>query len=362
MQKKKIIVGLSGGVDSAVTAYLLKQEGHEVIGVFMRNWDDDSNHCTNVTDEADAHQVCKKIGIEFQTVNFSRAYMDKVFSSMLNDLRRGYTPNPDILCNQEIKFNVLLDYALEQNADYLATGHYAQIKNFHGQPALASACDQNKDQTYFLCRLPQKALKHIQFPIGGLQKSAVRSIASEIPLNNANKKDSTGICFIGERKFSEFISEYLLDRPGDIINEQQQILGQHRGLFYYTIGQRKGLSIGGQKNCAEQPWFVLKKDIKKNTVIVGQGEKHPLLYRKILTAKDIHWLIDPKPVAKTLQVHARIRHRQSLQEAKVEIKENHMIVEFTNAQRAITPGQSIALYIENICIASAIIEESPDDN
>ena len=253
MQKKKIIVGLSGGVDSAVTAHLLKQKGHDVIGVFMRNWDDDNNHCSNATDEADAHQVCKKIGIEFQTVNFSQAYMDKVFSSMLNDLQRGHTPNPDILCNQEIKFNVLLDYAMEQNADYLATGHYAQIKNFHGKPALASACDQNKDQTYFLCRLPQKALKHIQFPIGELEKSAVRKIANNIQLNNANKKDSTGICFIGERKFSEFISEYLLDQPGNIINEQQHILGQHRGLFYYTIGQRKGLSIGGQKTALNNP-------------------------------------------------------------------------------------------------------------
>ena len=269
MQKKKIIVGLSGGVDSAVTAHLLKKKGHDVIGVFMRNWDDSDNHCSNVTDEADARQVCEKIGIKFQTVNFSQAYMDKVFSSMLNDLRRGHTPNPDILCNQEIKFNVLLDYAMEQNADYLATGHYAQIKSFHGKPALASARDENKDQTYFLCRLPQKALQYIQFPIGALEKSAVRKIANSIQLNNANKKDSTGICFIGERKFSEFISEYLLDQPGNIVDEQQKILGQHRGLFYYTIGQRKGLSIGGQKNCAEQPWFVIKKDIKKNQGPVG---------------------------------------------------------------------------------------------
>lgn len=360
MHRKRIVVGLSGGVDSAVTACLLKKQDHELIGVFMRNWHDDESHCTNAIDEQDARKVCVDLNIPFHTVDFSKNYMDKVFVSMLADLQRGYTPNPDILCNQEIKFKVLLDYAMTHDADYLATGHYAQIKALNGEPALAEAADANKDQTYFLSRLPRSALSKILFPIGAYKKPEIRRLAQSFSLDNAAKKDSTGICFVGERRFRDFISEHLLDKPGNIIDDSGSVIGQHRGLFYYTIGQRKGLAIGGRSEADELPWFVLAKDMQHNQLIVGQGDQHPALYKQSLIAKHVHWLTQPMKSNSPIQAYARIRHRQSLQHATVRIDDDRLDAQFVQPQRAITPGQSIAVYQDHFCIASAIIEASTE--
>ena len=282
--------------------------------------------------------------------------MDKVFTYMLDDLKRGHTPNPDILCNQEIKFKVLLEYAQKQKADFLATGHYAQIATFHGQPALACAADENKDQTYFLCRIPRAALPHILFPIGHLPKQNVRKIAQAAGLTTACKKDSTGICFIGERKFQDFISNYLLDQPGEIIDPNGKIIGKHRGLFYYTIGQRKGLQIGGKQGYAEKPWFVTQKDMKTKQLHVAQGEDNPKLYRNELTATKLHYLVEPDCLPKSFNAQARIRHRQPMQDVQIVIQGDTLQATFMQAQRAVTPGQSIAIYQKNICIMSAIIQ------
>ena len=352
MHTKHVVVGLSGGVDSAVTACLLQQAGHRVTGVYMRNWHDDHGHCPSAEDA-----VCAHLGIALQTVDFSQAYMDKVFVRMLADLQQGLTPNPDILCNEAIKFKVLLDYAMAQGADYLATGHYATLEDWHGHPALASAIDTNKDQTYFLCRMPRDALTKVLFPIGGYKKSEIRALAQQYQLDNARKKDSTGICFIGERRFQHFISEHLLDKPGDIVDENQRVLGQHRGLFYYTLGQRKGLGLGGKQAYAEAPWFVLRKDMANNRLLVGQGDQHPALFRQTLTASRVHWLTDAQHWHNPQVVDARIRHRQPLQTATVRIEGDCLHAHFASAQRAITAGQSIAIYRDGICIASAIIED-----
>ena len=358
MQGKKIIVGLSGGVDSAVAAYQLTHAGHTVHGLFMQNWDDKDNHCSNAVDMQDAIHICNKLNLPFAAVNFSQAYMKKVFSCMLEDLNRGYTPNPDILCNQEIKFKVLLEYVLAQQADFLATGHYAQISIFHGQPALACAVDENKDQTYFLCRLPKTALQHILFPIGRLQKPQVRQIAQSVALKNAHKKDSTGICFIGERKFQDFISNYLLDKPGEILDTYGRVIGKHRGLFYYTIGQRKGLHIGGKLGYAEKPWFVIHKDKTTNQLHVAQGADNPALFKQILIANRLHYLVEQDCLSTSFSAQARIRHRQALQNVKIIIDGDQLQAIFTQPQRAITPGQSIAIYQKNICIMSAIIQHA----
>ena len=360
MQKSKILVGMSGGVDSSVTAYLLKSQGHDVEGLFMRNWDDDDNHCSNQTDEKDARNICQQLGIPFHTVNFSQAYMDKVFSQMLVELKRGHTPNPDILCNQEIKFKVMLDYAKHFQADYLATGHYANVTTWHGEKALATATDQTKDQTYFLCRIPRACLQRILFPIGAYCKEEIRTIAKQQKLVTAKKKDSTGICFVGERKFSDFIRQYLLDRPGDIVDQNGRIVGKHRGLFYYTLGQRKGLDIGGLQNYAEKPWFVAQKNTKTNQIMVVQGQDHPLLYHHKLRAGHLHWLVEPEKITFPLQAKARIRHRQPCQAATIWLEKDSLIAQFAEKQRAITPGQSICVYLDHVCIASAIIEGTYD--
>ena len=357
MQKKHIIVGLSGGVDSSVTACLLKKQGHHVTGVYMKNWDDDQAQCTSLSDEQDAKHVCEQLDIDFSTVNFSKDYMDKVFAHMLSDLKKGHTPNPDILCNQEIKFKVLLDYALKNNAEFLATGHYANIESTQGNNKLMMAKDQNKDQTYFLSRMPKEALNKVLFPIGNHQKSEIRELAKQFKLENALKKDSTGICFIGERKFSDFISDYLLNKPGIITDEKGHPIGKHNGLFYYTIGQRKGLGIGGMQNTPENPWFVVEKDMENNTLICVQGDKHPALYHHGLSAQDIHWLINPDDLGDRFEAKVRIRHRQSLQNAKITIQNSLLIAHFETQQRAIAPGQSIVMYIGQCCIGSAIIEK-----
>lgn len=356
MKKSKILVGMSGGVDSSVTALLLNQQGHDVHGLFMRNWDDEDNHCSNQTDEKDARGICDQLSIPFHTVDFSQDYMDKVFTHMLHALKRGHTPNPDILCNQEIKFKVMLDYAKQFQADYLATGHYAQIATWREQHALAAATDPLKDQTYFLCRIPRDCLDRVLFPIGQYHKEEIRALARKHKLLTAQKKDSTGICFVGERKFNDFISEYLLDRPGDIIDEHGHVLGRHRGLFYYTLGQRKGLELGGQRNYQEKPWFVAAKNIRNNQIIVVQGQDHPSLFHDKLYAKHLHWLVDPQSITLPLQAEARIRHRQLRQPVTIWLEDDKLIAQFSAKQRAITPGQSLCIYVDHICIASAIIE------
>jgi tRNA-specific 2-thiouridylase len=358
MNKKKIMIGLSGGVDSAVTASILKSQGHDLEGVFMRNWDDDDSACQATTDLHDVEKLCDQLAIPLHTVNFSKDYMDRVFAIMLEELKQGLTPNPDILCNQEIKFDVLLKYVHKHAAQMLATGHYARITRHHGAPALTRSVDDNKDQTYFLCRMPQEALRHVLFPIGIYDKPTIRDMAQKIHIPQANKPDSTGICFIGERKFRDFISQYLLDVPGDIVDTHGERIGRHKGLFFYTIGQRKGLSIGGRKHCAEQPWFVVEKHMQENRLVVAQGDAHPSLYGDRLKAKSIHWLVDPDTLSQQMHVQAQIRHRQPLQAATVEWSSDELIATFEQPQRAITPGQSIAIYQNEICCGSAIISGS----
>jgi tRNA-specific 2-thiouridylase len=283
-KKKKIIVGLSGGVDSAVTALLLKEAGHEITGVFMQNWMNDFNdpYCTSEQDLSDAKAVCQFLDIPFRVVNFAENYWNRVFQHCLDEFAKGRTPNPDIGCNREIKFKVFLDYALAEGADYLATGHYASVVEKDNQYCLMKARDLNKDQTYFLYTLHQDALKHVFFPLAHYLKPEVRALAKAKGLPNYNKKDSTGICFIGERRFKDFLSEYLLAQPGPIETLAGEVLGQHSGLMFYTLGQRKGLGLGGRAQGLEEPWYVIGKDVTRRALIVGQGEHHPHLYAQSL--------------------------------------------------------------------------------
>lgn len=352
----KIIVGISGGVDSSVAALLLKQQGHEVIGVFMKNWqeEDDDENCSSAMDYQDALRVCQKIGIPLKTINFSQAYMDRVFKVSLHMLQKGMTPNPDILCNQEIKFKCFFDACLNMQADYIATGHYARIQNNGSSIKLLRAIDYNKDQTYFLYTLSQKILSKIIFPIGELPKEKVRSIAQQAQLSTHNKKDSTGICFIGERNFKEFIGQYILKSPGDIVDTYSKKLGQHDGLSFYTIGQRAGLNIGGKKGYQEKPWYVLKKDLVKNQLIVGQDHNHPLLMHHELICTDVHW-INPKQEQQK-NYSAKIRYRQQDGPCSIQILNNKKAkVIFEEPQRAITPGQAIVFYNNNECLGGATI-------
>lgn len=352
--KKSIVVGLSGGVDSSVTAILLQESGHDVRGVFMKNWHDEDNHCSLEQDEHDVRAVCEARNIPLTVLDLTQDYADKVFQIMLDELARGLTPNPDILCNQEIKFATLLHYVTEQGADYLATGHYAALCSYHNRIALAQAVDQNKDQTYFLSRMPRTALSQVLFPLGRKTKPQVRALAEKHQLINAEKKDSTGICFIGKRKYQDFISQYLLDKPGDIVSDQGHILGKHRGLFYYTIGQRKGLEIGGRRGDIEAPWFVIRKDLSSNTLIVAQGSNHPGLYHTTLEGGNLHW--HHRPAKEHLHCLASIRHRQKPVPCKVTLQEhNSCVVTFDQPQRAITPGQYICLYDGNVVLGNAQI-------
>lgn len=374
---KTIIVGMSGGVDSSVAALLLKQQGHPVEGLFMKNWEeDDDNHndyCSASEDLAMAEAVCDKLDIPLHVVNFSKQYWDSVFEDFLQELRQGRTPNPDILCNREIKFKVFLEYALSLGADFIATGHYADCasdsKNNHNNDnasasangandnayphQLLKAKDLSKDQSYFLYTISQKALQHTLFPLGGLLKTEVRQLAETFGLPNYKRKDSTGICFIGERPFKTFLSRYFKDEPGPMLTPDNQILGQHQGLMYYTLGQRQGLGIGGKTNADEAPWYVVAKDQTKNALIVAQGE-HPLLYKNHLEAIHCHW-IQAEPKASEFQCQAKIRYRQKDQNCLVKIKGTAVEVQFEEAQRAITPGQSVVFYDNNICLGGGII-------
>ena len=350
--KKHIIVGISGGVDSSVAALLLKQAGHKVTAVFMKNWEETAadGQCPAEQDIADASAVCEKLAIPLQLVNFADEYWQRVFSLFLDDLQQGYTPNPDILCNKEIKFKAFLDYAKQQGADYIATGHYVRSSGSN----LLKGIDAQKDQSYFLYALKAQQLAHSIFPVGHLEKSQVRKIAAEAGLVTQAKKDSTGICFIGERKFKQFLSDYLPAQPGNIETISGTIIGRHDGLMFYTIGQRQGLNIGGQSGMPEAAWYVVNKDLQRNVLLVVQGD-HPLLYRSELLATHITWIADQPPQL-PLHCWAKTRYRQADQTCVVEAYEHdQLLVKFTTPQRAVTPGQSIVFYQDDLCLGGGII-------
>ncbi len=354
--QKHIVLGLSGGVDSSVTALLLTQQGYRVTAVFMQNWEaeQDDPYCQAEADLTDARAVCDKLGIPLKTVNFAKEYWDRVFTYFLDELAKGRTPNPDIFCNQEIKFKAFLSYALELGADAIATGHYAQLEKQQDLVLLKKGLDDTKDQSYFLYRLNQHQLSHSEFPLGKLEKKSVRALASEAGLITSQKKDSTGICFIGERKFNQFVKEYLLAQPGDIETDTGKVIGSHQGLMFYTLGQRQGLGIGGHKNYSEAPWYVLHKDLNRNTLIVGQDPEHPLLMQSSLHCEQIHWIAQ-KPNENFI-CHAKIRYRQKEQPCTVtQVADDRYQVTFEQPQRAITPGQSVVFYHQDICLGGGII-------
>jgi len=358
---KKVIIGLSGGVDSSVAAYLLKKEGYIVEALFMKNWeeDDSSEYCHASKDLEDARAVCALLHIKLHTANFSAEYWDEVFENFLQEYKAGRTPNPDILCNREIKFKAFLDYAITLGADYIATGHYARIQYQDNYPLLLKGVDSNKDQSYFLYAINEYALSKSLFPIGGLSKPEVRHIAHTLGFANHKKKDSTGICFIGERRFKDFLSQYLKPNPGYIETLEGKIIGQHEGLMYYTLGQRQGLKIGGLKDTASQPWYVAAKDMNRNVLIAVQGYHHPLLYTTTIILKKIHWINRTAYKDYTLQnLSAKIRYRQS--DAPCVLSTNttkeEFIVTFKEPQRAATPGQSIVFYNEAHCLGGGIID------
>jgi tRNA-specific 2-thiouridylase len=353
----QVFIGLSGGVDSAVAALLLKQAGHRLTAVFMKNWDEDdeAGYCPAEADLADARGVCELLDIELQTVSFSAEYWNRVFSYFLDEYRAGRTPNPDITCNQEIKFRAFLDYALGRGADAIATGHYAQTGS-NGTVRLLRGRDRNKDQTYFLHRLDQSQLGKSLFPIGHLEKSAVRDMAMRAGFRNHDKKDSTGICFIGERKFSDFLAHYLPRQPGEIRTLDDVVIGEHQGLVFYTLGQRQGLGVGGKKDTTGAPWYVVEKDMEHNILRVAQGVDHPALYKRSLHASQLHWIAG-QPPEMPLACTARIRYRQPDQPCRVSITApDQALVEFEQPQRAITPGQSVVFYDAEVCLGGGIID------
>jgi len=352
--KKRVVVGLSGGVDSSVAAWLLKEQGYDVLGVFLKNWEDDDNteQCTARQDFLDVLAVAEVLGIEVEAVNFSAEYKERVFSYFLAEYSAGRTPNPDVLCNAEIKFKAFLDYALKLGADFIATGHYAgKGKDRTGQATLLRAADLNKDQSYFLYRLNQRQLNPSLFPLSGMQKPEVRQLAEKIGLPNFAKKDSTGICFIGERNFREFLERYLPRLPGEMYTPEGKAVGEHQGLMYYTIGQRQGLMIGG----AGEPWFVAGKDMADNRLIVVQGHDHPLLYRSSLRAMDLSWVSEQAPDP-SLSYSAKTRYRQIDAPCHIGFSDaGQMDVIFDSPQWAVTPGQSVVIYQGQICMGGGII-------
>ncbi|MFC1602462.1 tRNA 2-thiouridine(34) synthase MnmA [Pseudomonadota bacterium] len=359
--KGRVIVGMSGGVDSSVAALMLKEQGWAVEGLFMKNWeqDDTTEYCSAEEDLKDAQAVADHLNIPLNSVNFSAEYWDSVFESFLTEYKAGRTPNPDVLCNREIKFKAFLDYALTLGADYIATGHYARTVQKPDGVRMQRGIDEGKDQTYFLYMLGQPQLRHSLFPLGNLLKSEVRAIAKEAGFLNHKKKDSTGICFIGERKFSDFLSQYLAPNPGPIETPEGKYIGEHQGLMHYTLGQRKGLGIGGQPGASEAPWFVVRKDIRRNRLLVAQQHDHPLLLSNGLKASQLHWVSGLAPQETPFTCTARIRHRQPLQACTITHLESGICqVHFEHNQRAITPGQSIVFYLDNDCLGGGIIEQT----
>jgi len=346
---KKVVVGMSGGVDSSVAAYLLKEQGYEVMGLFMKNWEEKNAEgiCQSTQDYEDALRVCQALDIPLYTVNFVQEYWDRVFSQFVEDLKCGYTPNPDVLCNKEIKFDVFFEKAKTLGADFLATGHYCRTDGKN----LLKGLDPNKDQSYFLYAVDRAVFPQVLFPVGELEKPQVRSIAKKLNLATHAKKDSTGICFIGKRNFKEFISQYIPYHPGDFENTNGKIIGRHDGAAYYTPGQRKGLGIGGPG----EAWFVVDKDVKRNVVLIEQGEDHPALYASELTAKEPTFLPETLPY----KCKAKIRYRQEDQPCTILLaNESEIHVQFDEPQRAITPHQSIVFYDGDICLGGALIQRS----
>lgn len=362
--KQKVIIGMSGGVDSSVAALRLLEQGWQVEGLFMKNWeeDDEAEYCAAAEDLADAQAVADQLGIRLHTVNFATEYWDRVFAYFLAEYRAGRTPNPDVLCNREIKFRAFLDHALGLGADYIATGHYAAIARDDQGSHLMRAVDEDKDQTYFLYMLGQRALRHSLFPLGEIPKPQVRRIAAAAGFVNARKKDSTGICFIGERRFKDFLANYLPANPGPIRTPGGQTIGEHQGLMYYTLGQRQGLGIGGVAGAPDEPWFVVGKDLEHNILIAAQGHDNPLLFTSGLLASQLHWTLGQAP-GESFHALARCRHRQPLQACHVSLQgDERMQVIFDQPQRAITPGQSVVLYHERECLGGGTIESSATPN
>ena len=353
----RVVVGMSGGVDSSVAAYLLKQQGHDVIGVFMNNWEEDGV-CTAEADYRDVRDVCDRLAIPYYSVSFADRYRERVFSHFLEEYRRGRTPNPDVMCNREIKFAPLLELALSLEAEKLATGHFAGVeKRADGKYHLLRAKDENKDQTYFLCTITQQQLSKALFPVTDLTKAEIREIAREAGIPVYQKKDSTGVCFIGERNFKQFLSGYLPAKPGDICSLEGEKVGRHDGLMYYTLGQRRGLGIGGRGTC--ERWFVVAKDLKNNRLIVSQGADSALLFTRDGMAEAPSWIAGEPPVGpgEEMSCLARFRHRQPLQKITLRNEGDRVFMRYDEPQRAVTPGQTVAFYRDDECLGGATITE-----
>lgn len=354
-KNQTVVIGMSGGVDSSVSALLLKEQGYRVLGLFMKNWEetDENGFCSSAADSDDARRVCDQLEIPFYSVNFVEDYRKQVFDDFIKDFQRGLTPNPDVLCNREIKFKVFLNKAIELGADFLATGHYAQIGESNGKRCLLKGADQQKDQSYFLYTLNSKILEKVLFPIGHLEKTEVRRIAAGHGLATSAKKDSTGICFIGERHFRTFLSQYIGVQPGNFETLEGKVVGKHTGTAYYTLGQRKGMGIGGEG----EAWYVVGKDLARNVVYVAQGANHPALYCDDLVASDLSWVTDP-PAVFPYSCQSKVRYRQVDMPCVIQSLENGCVnVTFPNPQRAVTPGQSIVFYDGAICLGGGVITE-----
>ncbi|MGX3066706.1 tRNA 2-thiouridine(34) synthase MnmA [Ursidibacter arcticus] len=357
---KKVICGMSGGVDSSVSAFILQQQGYQVEGLFMKNWeeDDDTDYCTAAADLADAQAVCDKLGIKLHKINFAAEYWDNVFEHFLAEYKAGRTPNPDILCNKEIKFKAFLEYAAEDlGADFIATGHYVRRPALDQQPKLLRGLDSNKDQSYFLYTLSEQQVAQSLFPVGDIEKPIVRAIAEDLGLATAKKKDSTGICFIGERKFKDFLARYLPAQAGDIKTVDGQVIGRHDGLMYHTLGQRKGLGIGGVKGASENAWYVVEKDLINNVLIVAQGQDNSALLSTGLIASQLHW-VDRQAIRDNLRCTVKTRYRQADISCEIiPIDDENIRVIFDEPQIAVTPGQSAVFYQGEVCLGGGIIEE-----